>query len=132
MFVQYFDIETDRLFPGEGVQVTADGVCLAGELLSGAGGGSFEDHVLDEVGDAVEGESFVAGAGVDPDAHGNGADVGDGLGEYEQAVGQMGATDVAGRGEGGRGSVGGKDCVQCGSLQGLLLHKDWMSEASGN
>ena len=41
-------------------------------------------------------EGLVARAGVDPDAHGDGADVGDGLGEDEQAVGQDGAADVAG------------------------------------
>ena len=60
-----------------------------------------KDHVLDEVGDSVEGERLVAGARGDPNAHGDGADVGDGLGEDEQAVGQSGAADAAGRGGGG-------------------------------
>ncbi len=46
--------QTD-LFAGEGVEIAADGVDLAGELLGGAGSGALEDHVLDEVGDAVAG-----------------------------------------------------------------------------
>ena len=96
VLVEDLDVEADGLFAGEGVEVAADGVDLAGELLGGAGGGALEDHVLDEVGDAVEGGGLVAGAGVDPDAHGDGADVGHGLGEDEQAVGQAGAADVAG------------------------------------
>ena len=79
MFVQHFDIEADRLLTGEGVEIAADGIGLASELLGGARGGAFEDHVLDEVGDAVEGEGLIAGAGVDPDAHGDGADVGDAI-----------------------------------------------------
>ena len=33
MFVQYFDIEADRFFASEGVEIAADGVGLAGELL---------------------------------------------------------------------------------------------------
>ena len=74
--------------------------------MGGARCGAFEDHVLDEVGDAVEGEGLVARAGIDPDSHGDGADVGDGLGEDEQAVGQAGAADVACGGCGGRGGEG--------------------------
>ena len=107
--VQNLDIEADGFFPGEGVEIASDGVGFAGELVGGARGGAFEDHVLDEVGDAVEGEGFVAGAGVDPDAHGYGADVGDGLGEDQEAVGQAGAADVACGGCGGTGG-GGEGC----------------------
>ncbi len=54
VLVQDFDVEADGLLAGEGVEIAADGVDLAGELLGGARGGAFEDHVLDEVGDAVE------------------------------------------------------------------------------
>ena len=106
ILVEHLDVEADGLFAGEGVEVAADGVDLAGELLGGARGGALEDHVLDEVGDAVEVGGLVAGAGVDPDAHGDGADVGHGLGEDEQAVGQAGAADVAGWRGGGAGGEG--------------------------
>ncbi len=54
VLVEDFDIEADGLFAGEGVEVAADGVDFAGDLLGGAGGGALEDHVLDEVGDAVD------------------------------------------------------------------------------
>jgi hypothetical protein len=54
VLVEDLDVEADGLFAGEGVEVAADGVDLAGDLLGGAGGGALEDHVLDEVGDAVD------------------------------------------------------------------------------
>ncbi len=105
VFVEDLEVEADGFFAGEGVEVAADGVDFAGELLGGARGGALEDHVLDEVGDAVDGGGLVAGAGVDPDAHGDGAEVGHALGEDEEAVGERGGADVAevrgGRGEGG-------------------------------
>ena len=95
VFVEDLDVEADGFFAGEGVEVAADGVDFAGELLGGAGGGALEDHVLEEVGDAVDGERLVARAGVDPDAHGDGAEVRHLLGEDEEAVGQGGGADVA-------------------------------------
>jgi hypothetical protein len=41
------------LFAGEGVQIAADGVHLAGDQLGGAGTGALEEHVFHEVGDAI-------------------------------------------------------------------------------
>jgi len=69
------DVEADGLFAGEGVEIAADGVHLAGNELCGAGAGSLEEHVLDEVGDAVGFCGLAAGAGLDPDTHGDGAEV---------------------------------------------------------
>src|ERR1017187_4374019 len=109
IFIQHFDIEADSLLPGEGVEVAADGVGFAGELLGGARGGAFEDHVLDEVGDAIQVERLVAGAGGDPDAHGDGTDLGDRLGENEQAVAQASPANAAGGGWGGGQNGGGFD-----------------------
>ena len=114
VFVEDFDGEADGLFAGEGVEVAADGVDLAGELLGVAGGGSFEYHVLNEVGDAVEGGGFVAGAGGDPGAHGDAADVRHGLGENEEAVGEGGAADVAGGLVEGDGVGAELVCEDCG------------------
>jgi hypothetical protein len=50
---QRLDVEADGLLAGEGVQVAADRVHLAGNVLRGAGTGALEEHVLDKVGDAV-------------------------------------------------------------------------------
>src|ERR1017187_2619571 len=109
IFIQHLDIKADGLLPGEGVEVAADGVGFAGELLGGARGGAFEDHVLDEVGDAIQVERLVAGAGGDPDAHGDGTDLGDRLGENEQAVAQASPANAAGGGWGGGQNGGGFD-----------------------
>jgi len=107
VFVEDLDVETDGLFAGEGVEIATDGVDFAGEVLGGAGGGALEDHVLDEVRDAVGGGGLVAGAAVDPDTHGDGAEVGHALGEDQEAVGERGLADVAGvrRGGGDGGEV---------------------------
>src|SRR5208283_4039860 len=68
VFVEHLDAEADALFGGEGVHVAADAVDLAGNLLGGAVLGAFEDHVLDEVGDAVDLRGLVAGTGLEPNA----------------------------------------------------------------
>ncbi len=60
VFVEDLDVEADGFFAGEGVEVATDGVDFAGELRGGSGGGAFEDHVFDEVRDAVGGEGLVA------------------------------------------------------------------------
>ncbi len=101
MLVQDLDIEADGLFAGEGVEIAADGVHLAGDLLRGAGGGALEYHVLDEVGDAVDLGGLVAGAGTEPDAHRDRAQVRHGLGEDEQAIREDRPADVAGLLRGG-------------------------------
>ena len=64
-------------------------------VLRGAGAGSFEDHVLDKMGDAVEFAGFVARAGLHPYAHGDGADVLHAFGEDDEAAGQDGTADVS-------------------------------------
>jgi hypothetical protein len=87
VFVEYLDVEADALFGGEGVHVAADGIDLAGDLLGGAVLGPFEDHVLDEVGNAVRLRSFVAGTGLEPNADGSRTDVFHLLGDHGEAVG---------------------------------------------
>jgi hypothetical protein len=51
--------------------------------------------VLDEVGDAVGFSRLTAGAGLDPYAHGYGAEMFHTLGKHNEAVGQYGAAKVA-------------------------------------
>ena len=95
VLIEHFDVEADTFFGGEGVHVAADGIDLAGDLLGSAVLGAFEDHVLDEVGDAVRLRSFVAGTGFEPNADRGGADVLHLLSDYGEAVRQYLATDVA-------------------------------------
>jgi len=70
-----FDVEADGLFAGKGVEIASDGVHFTGDELGRAGAGAFEEHVLDEVGDAVGFGGLAAGTGLDPNAHGDGAEV---------------------------------------------------------
>jgi len=69
------DVEADSLFAGEGVEIAANGVHFTGDELGGARASSLEEHVLHEVGNAVGFGGLAAGAGLDPDAHGDGAEV---------------------------------------------------------
>ncbi len=90
-----FDAKADGFLAGEGVQVAADCVHFAGDVLGGARFGALEEHVFDEVGDAVDLGGLVAGAGLDPDAHGDRAEVFHALGEDAEAIGKDCAAQVA-------------------------------------
>ncbi len=89
------DGEADGFLAGVGVEVAADGVHFAGDVLGGAVSCALEEHVFDEVGDAVYGGVFIAGAGLDPDTHGDGAEVLHLLGEDGESVGEDGSAEIA-------------------------------------
>lgn len=95
VLVEDFGGVADEFAAGEGVELAAEGVDFTGDVFGAAAGGAFEEHVFDEVADAVFGRFFGAGAATDPDAGGDGADGGHGLGDDADAVGQSGDRDVA-------------------------------------
>ncbi len=95
MVGERFDVEADGLFAGEGIEVAADGVHFAGDVLGGARSSAFEEHVLDEVGDAVDFGGFAARAGFDPDAHGDRAQVIHALGQHDEAIRQYSAAKIS-------------------------------------
>ncbi len=88
VFVEYLYVEADGFFAGEGVNVSADGVHFARNLLCGAAGGPFKDHVLDKMRDAVAFGNFVARTALHPDTYGNRADMGHLFADHSQAIGQ--------------------------------------------
>src|SRR5579871_1468880 len=96
MLVENLGVETDLFFGGEGIEHAADGIHFAGDIFGGAAFGAFEDHVLEEMSEAVFGGVFAAGAIADPDADGDGADMLHGLGDDDQSVGKNVTLDVAG------------------------------------
>ena len=100
VLVENLDVEADGFFAGKGVEIAADGVDFAGDALGGARLGPLEDHVLDEMGDAVQLGDFVARTGAHPDAHGDGADVLHALGEDDETAGEDSTADVAFAGHG--------------------------------
>ena len=53
VLVQHLRVEAHQFLGGEGVQIAADGVHRARDLLGGPVGGALEQHVLDEVREAV-------------------------------------------------------------------------------
>ena len=57
------------LLGGEGIQVAANRVRRASDLLGAAVLGSLKEHVLDKVRDAVFLDALLACAGAQPDAH---------------------------------------------------------------
>src|SRR5208337_2174034 len=99
MFVEHLGVEADLFLGGESVQHAADGIHFAGDILGGTPVGAFEDHVLQEMGQAVLGRDFAAGAVADPDADGDRANVLHGLGNDGEAVGKSVPLDVANVGD---------------------------------
>ncbi len=95
MLVEHLDVEADALLGGEGVHVAADGIHLARDVFRAAVLRPLEDHVLDEVRDAVDLRIFVARAGLDPYADRNRTDVLHLFGQDGETVRQYLATNVA-------------------------------------
>lgn len=95
VLVENFGVEADHFFGGESIEHSADGVHFARDGFCAAALGAFEDHVFNEVRDAVAVGRLAAGTGRQPDADGNGADVGHLLGDHHQAVRQDFPADVA-------------------------------------
>jgi len=87
VLVKDLGVEADLFFRGESVEVAADGVHFAGDVLSAAMSGAFENHVFQEVGKSVFGGNLAAGAIADPDADGDGTNVLHGLGNDNKTVG---------------------------------------------
>ena len=88
VLVQHPGIEAGALLGGEGVHLAADGVGLPGDVLGGAGGGAFEEHVLNEMGRAGLRRGLLPGAAADPNPQGSGADGVNPLGDDAHPIGE--------------------------------------------
>jgi len=87
MLIEDLGVEADLFFRGEGIEHATDGIHFAGNVFGRAALGALENHVFQEVSDAVVGGSFAAGTVADPDADGDGTDVLHGLRDHNEAVG---------------------------------------------
>ena len=95
MVVENLGVEADLFLGSEGIEHAADGIHFAGDGFGGAAFGAFENHVLDEVSDAVFLGDFAARAVANPDADRDGAHVGHVLSDDNETVGKNVALDVA-------------------------------------
>jgi len=84
--VEHLGVKADLFLGSEGIEHAADGIHFAGDSFGGAAIRTLENHVFEEVGDAVFREGFAAGAVADPDANGDRTDVLHGLGDDDKAV----------------------------------------------
>ena len=75
MLVQNFDVVAGDFAACEGIDVSANGVALDGDLSRGAVACAFEKGVLDKMGDAVKRSGFVARARSHPNPDGCGSNV---------------------------------------------------------
>ena len=66
MLIENFNVETDAFLRRESIHVAADRVYLPSDLFRCAVPGPLENHVLNEMGDAIPLRVFVSGAGLDP------------------------------------------------------------------
>ena len=83
---EHAGVERRRLDAGGGVDLAADILDFRGDLPGAAPLGSLERHVLEQMRDAVLVVGFVAGARLDPDAEGDGFEIGNGFGSDCEAV----------------------------------------------
>ena len=88
VLVQHPGREAGALLGGEGIHLAADGVGLPGDVLGGAGGGAFEEHVLNEMGRAGLRRGLLPGAAADPNPPGSGADGVNPLGDDAHPIGE--------------------------------------------
>src|SRR6266436_1361057 len=95
VLVKNLGVEANLFLGSEGVEHAADRIHFAGDGFGGAALRALEDHVLHEVREAVLFRNFAAGAVADPQADGDGAHVGHGLGDDHEAVGQNVFLNVA-------------------------------------
>ena len=102
VFIEHLGVEADQFLGGEGVEIAADGIDRARDLFGGTRGGPLEEHVLDEVGDAVLFRRFAAGTGAHPDSYRNGTHMVHCLSDDFDAVRQGGHLNVAFRTVAGR------------------------------
>ena len=68
VLVEHLDVVAGVFLRGERVELAADGVDCLRDVLSGAGRGALEEHVLDEVGDPAARLDLVARASRQPHA----------------------------------------------------------------
>ena len=94
MVIEDFGVEADLFFRSERVEHAAYRIHFAGDGFGGAAFGAFEDHVLDEMGQAVFFRDFAAGPVADPHAYRDGANMRHGLGDDDQAVAEDVLLDV--------------------------------------
>src|SRR6476646_3702203 len=94
MLVEHFGVITNLLFRSESVEHAADRNQFAGNSFRGAALGAFENHVLDEMREAVFFRDLAAGAVANPNADGDGTDVGHGLGDDHEAISENMLLDV--------------------------------------
>lgn len=95
MLVENFGVETYLLFGSERVQHAADRIHFASDGFRRPTLRALEDHVLDEMSEAVFFRDFPAGAIADPQADRDRPDVGHGLRDDDEAVGQNVLLNVA-------------------------------------
>ena len=66
VFVEHLGVEANHLFGGEGVEIAADRIDRTRDVFGRPVGRAFEEHVLDEVREAVFFGGFAAGTARNP------------------------------------------------------------------
>ncbi len=93
MLVEDAGVVAHEFFRGEGVEHAPDAVGLARDIFGRAARSALENHVLDEMRNAVQLDGLAARAVLQPDADGNAANVRHRLSDDHEAVGKRGFVD---------------------------------------
>src|ERR1017187_1453935 len=95
MLVENLGVEADQFLGREGVEITADGIHRSSDVFRAARLGALEEHVLDEVGQAILLLRLTPRSGVDPEPDRYRTDVGHPFGDDTETVGKNGRFDIA-------------------------------------
>ena len=95
MIVDDLGVVADQLLGGERVKVSTCRVDDSGNVFGGTAFRAFEDHVLDEMRDAVVFDSLAPRASAYPDAKADAANMRHWFGDHTEAVRQNRAVNIA-------------------------------------
>ena len=79
-------IKTSQFFAGESIQCSTHGIDLFCNIQCGPASGSFENHMFDEVADAVLVGSFKPGTGANPNSEGYGLQIRNSFGDNSDTI----------------------------------------------
>jgi len=75
VLIENFIVEADHLPPGEGIEMAAKRIRLGCDLGGRTPAGTFEEGMLDKMGQAVPVESFMTGTGTQENAKADGSNM---------------------------------------------------------
>src|ERR1035441_7440031 len=95
MLVENLGVEADQFLGREGVEISADGIHRSRDVFRATRLRALEEHVLNEVGQAILLLRLTSRSGVDPEPNRHGSDMRHPFCNDTETVGKNGRFDIA-------------------------------------